>query len=374
MLRAVLFVALVPLLALSGFLIWVALDQGPYQKLTYDPSVLSAPEDIPSEDKLDINALCEAGNNGQPTTVEISENYRNPIIKVILALFANESGPWKQTEVAMLESQLADFLSDHELADDGMLVIARSGLSTLQRLRVINDHGADMATVLDSCNPGSTKRAKGEAITECIARNWGGNRSPFTYTHTGFLVRHNGRLRVLHTYPLDQHLTFFCEPLSVFLGLPLDERSLLVMAPPISEQKRLRSALEDNLGVQLAEMRYSMTSPHDAPNYSQSNGPAFHGILATTLDRKYDLRDSVNVVDNSGYTPAVVLVGRPFVARIADFFVPVIDLTTQPYAKQGLFFSVTPGTLVNFVRKRGWRIAKIGLESWAMQEEKPSPE
>jgi hypothetical protein len=373
-LRAVLVVAAVLALVSIGFLVWVALDRGPSPVLAHDPSVLSAPRDIKPENKLNINALCDAGSNGKPTTVEISEGLRNPIVNALLAVLANEGGPWSRTEVAMLQTQLSGFLSEHNLSNHGMLVIARSGLSNLQRLRVINDTGADKATILNGCRPGGEKRREGESIIECVARNWGGDLPPFTYTHTGFLVRHNGDLRVLHTYPLGQHLAFFCEPLSIFLGLPLDERSLLVMVPPVADQKRLRGALEDNLGVQLAEMRYSMTSPHDAPNYSQSNGPAFHGILATTLDGKYDLRDAARVVADSGYKPAAVLIGRPVLARIVDLVVPVIDLTTQPYAKQGLFFSATPKTLVDFVRKRGWTVAEIGLNSWSLVNEKPPPD
>jgi hypothetical protein len=366
--RAVLIAAAVLVLVLGGFLVWIALDRGPSPELAYDPSVLTAPSEIKPEDKLNIHALCDAGKNGNPTTAEISENLRNLIVEAIMAVLANEEGPWSQAEVAMLETQLADFLVKHELTDDGILVIARSGLSNLRRLRVITGAGVDRATILNSCKPGGAKRAEQETIVECVARNWGGNQPPFTYTHTGFLVRHNGGLRVLHTYPLGQHLTFFCESLSTFLGLPLDQRSLLVMAPPAADQKRLRGALENNLGVQLTQMRYSMTSPHDAPNYSQSNGPALHSILATTMDGEYDLRDSARVVANSGYKPAAILIGRPFMARIVDLNVPAIDLTTQPYAKQGLFFSATPKTLVDFVKKRGWTVAEIGLDNWSLQD------
>lgn len=373
-LRAVLIVAAVLALVLIGFLVQIALDRGPYPVLVRDPSVLSASRDIKPEDKLNINALCDAGKNGKLTTVEIAERLRNPLVNAFLAVLANETGPWSRTEVAMLETQLASFLSKHGLSKDGILVVARSGLSNLQQLRVINDTGADKATILNSCQPGGAKRTEQESIVECVARNWGRDQPPFTYTHTGFLVRHNGELRVLHTYPLDQHLTFFCEPLSIFLGLPLDERSLLVLAPPAADQKRLRGALENNLGVQLTQMRYSMTSPHDAPNYSQSNGPAFHSILATTLDGRYDLRDSEQVVAASGYKPAAVLIGRPVLARIVDSVVPVIDLTTQPYAKQGLFFSVTPKTLVDFVRTRGWTIAEIGLNGWSPLDEQLPPD
>lgn len=370
-LRAFLIVAAVVVLVLTGFLVWVAFDDGPSPELAHDPSVLSAPEDIKPGDKLNINALCQAGTDDGMTTVEISEKLRNPIVRAMLAVLANESGPWSETEVAMLETQLADFFSKHELGDQGIVVIARSGLSNLQRLQVIDDAGADRTTMLNGCMPGGAMRAQNESIVECVARNWGDNQPPFTYTHTGFLVRHEGGLRVLHTYPLGRHLAFFCEPLSVFLGLPLDQRSVQVMVPPAADQLRMRKALENNLGVQLAQMRYNMTSPHDAPNYSQSNGPALHGILATTIGGDYDLRDSAQVVSRSGYEPAAVLIGRPMLARIVDISVPVIDLTTQPYAKQGLFFSVTPKTLVNFVSKRGWTVAEMSLNDWSLQHEQP---
>ncbi len=353
---------------LAALLVWVALDTGPSPRLAYERSAIPAPYEVPKSDFLDIDAMCRAFDENAMTTVRIMQQIRNPAVRTLVGFIRGELSPWSPAEVNILNTHLDTFLTGREFEESSIAVIARSGGSGVAYLKAIENAPANAVSMVNQCGPSGELRADGETVHDCIDRNWGDDQEPFAYTHTGFLMRNgNGQYNVLHAYPVNYHLEFFCEPLSVFLGVPLDIRQVMVMLPPGDKQGRIREILEGPLSTQVRRMRYSLTSPPDAPNFTNSNGFTFQTIMASNNGSEYDLRDAETVYAQSSFLPSVILFGHTFVGRLLDLIIPVLDLTTQPYAKQGVFDTVTPISMYHHVKKQGWIAADFNLDGWSLR-------
>lgn len=360
---------LVAALFLSGFLIFVAQDEGPTPRLVFDTSSIPSPGDIDPAEYLDVNALCESFDPDGVTTVEIMQQIRGPVVRGLVSLIRNEITPWSAKEVATLDGHLNDLFEAKGFNGSAIGVISRSGGANVDYLKAIENASLRADDMISQCEIPGPLRYPDESLYDCIDRHWGGGQEAFAYTHTGFLLRSaTGKFKVLHAYPRNGHLDYFCEPLSHFFGVPLDARRAMVMVPNSDEQQRLRRALEGPLSVQIRRMRYSLTSPPEAPNYTNSNGFTFQAVLASGLAEPHDVRESEAVVAQSAFKPSIILFGHTFIGRLLDALIPALDLSTQPYAKQGVFETVTPLSLFHHVSKRGWTIADIDMAGWRLRE------